>query len=255
MWFGSTPPPPPPATYKGPPLSSAYIFTAIAGVLLVLYKLQNKSKSSSPRFLPPAGTEKRSYELWVLKYSVVWMGTFGVVIAFQIYEYLDALGYFVLCGGLALPLLLQPLLSGTAPHAARAQLWIAIFGFIGNYWYTHYFYCVLRANYTMPAWRLNDVPIAMYSATHFYFSSYHVFANLPMRHVSRAGPPRPARLPTIAFVLLRQRAALLSARSVSMRALLLRGRCVPHTRRARCATRSKSASCWQCRTRPHSWRR
>ena len=192
MWFGSTPPPPPPATYKGPPLSSAYIFTAIAGVLLVLYKLQNKSKSSSPRFLPPVGTEKRSYELWVLKYSVVWMGTFGVVIAFQIYEYLDALGYFVLCGGLALPLLLQPLLSGTAPHAARAQLWIAIFGFIGNYWYTHYFYCVLRANYTMPAWRLNDVPIAMYSATHFYFSSYHVFANLPMRHVSRAGPPRPA---------------------------------------------------------------
>jgi hypothetical protein len=33
----------------------------------------------------------------------------------------------------------------------------------------------------MPSWRLNDVPIAMYFATHFYFSSYHVFANLALR--------------------------------------------------------------------------
>lgn len=185
----STPPPPPAPSYKGPPASSAYIFTAIAGVLLALYQLQTKHTSSLPRFLPPAGSEKRAYELWVLKYSVVWMGVFGIVIAFQIYESLDALGYFMLCGGLALPLLLQPLVSRPAPHAARAQLWIAVFGFIGNYWYTHYFYCVLRAKYTMPAWRLNDVPIAMYSATHFYFSSYHVFANLPLRHVRTAYAP------------------------------------------------------------------
>ena len=55
--------------------------------------------------------------------------------------------------------------------------------------YTHYFYCVLRANYTMPAWRLNDVPIAMFFATHFYFASYHVFANLPLRHVRSAYLP------------------------------------------------------------------
>ena len=52
--------------------------------------------------------------------------------------------------------------------------------------YTHYFYCVLRAKYTMPAWRLNDVPIAMYSATHFYFTSYHVLANLRIRFVRTA---------------------------------------------------------------------
>ena len=71
-----------------------------------------------------------------------------------------------------------------AQHAARAQLWIAVFGFIGNYFYTHYFYCVLRARYTMPAWRLNDVPIAMYFATHFYFSTYHVLAGLALRKVT-----------------------------------------------------------------------
>ena len=134
------------------------------------------------------------------------LSTFAAVIAFQVYEHLDAFGYFALCGGLALPLALQPLvapfgddvwwrdgrgLSGS--HAARAQLWVAIFGFIGNYWYTHYFYCVLRARYTMPAWRLNDVPIAMYLATHFYFSSYHVLANLPLRYVRTAYAPGVAR--------------------------------------------------------------
>lgn len=33
----------------------------------------------------------------------------------------------------------------------------------------------------MPAWRVNNVPICMYLATHFYFTSYHVFANLVLR--------------------------------------------------------------------------
>ena len=36
-------------------------------------------------------------------------------------------------GALAAPLVVQPVLSGSA-HAARAQLFIAIFSFIGNYW-------------------------------------------------------------------------------------------------------------------------
>jgi len=202
LWRRAAPAPPPPA-YRGPPIESAYVFAAIAVALLLLYLVQRRDPKAEPRWLPAAGTEKREYELWTLRYSVVWMGVFAVVIAFQLYEAFDAAAYLALCGGLALPLLLQPALFRTprglsasslgAQHAARAQLWIAIFGFIGNYWYTHYFYCVLRAKYTMPAWRLNDVPIAMFAATHFYFSSYHVFANLPMRHARTAFAPGPRR--------------------------------------------------------------
>ena len=133
---------PPPS--KLPPIESAYVFTAIAGVLLLLALVQRRDHASEPRWLPAAGSEKHEYELWVLKYSVFWMGTFAVIIAFQLYEYFGATSYFVCCGGLALPLLLQPLLmrgprgrcapSLGAQHAARAQLWILIFGFIGNYW-------------------------------------------------------------------------------------------------------------------------
>ena len=66
-----------------------------------------------------------------------------------------------------MPLLLQPILlpslTGDAnlPLASRysvkANVWLAIFSHIGNYWYTHYFYSVLRARYTMRAHYLNGV--------------------------------------------------------------------------------------------------
>lgn len=144
MFFGS-PPPPPVRAAALPPIESAYIFAAIAAALVALYAAQTRRPDGQPgQFLPPPKTEKREYEVWVLKYSVVWMGTFAVVIAFQLYEAFDAAAYFLLCGGLALPLLMQPLFMRTASgrampsigaqHAARAQLWIVIFGFIGNYW-------------------------------------------------------------------------------------------------------------------------
>jgi cycloeucalenol cycloisomerase len=35
----------------------------------------------------------------------------------------------------------------------------------------------------MPAHRLNNVPIALYFATHFYFSTYHFFSNALLRKV------------------------------------------------------------------------
>ena len=193
MFFSPpTLPPPAPPQLRGPPAESGAIFAAIIEALVAMLAAQRPDPDSTARWLPPPGDEKRSYEVWVLRYSVFWMGAFGVVIVAQIYETFDASGYFALCGGLAAPLVLQPMIwplgrTASQPrigaHAARAQLWIGIFGFIGNYWYTHYFYCVLRARYTMPAWRLNDVPIAMFLATHFYFSSYHVLANLVLRRV------------------------------------------------------------------------
>ena len=35
----------------------------------------------------------------------------------------------------------------------------------------------------MPAHRLNNVPIAMFLATHFYFSTYHFFSNALLRKI------------------------------------------------------------------------
>ena len=163
---------------------------------------RSKSKSCSSRSLldklplPSAEREpsKRAYEIFSLCYTPVWIGIFGVVVAFQVYEELDAFGYDALCIGLALPNLLQPIFYCTSDnpdskrklsdrYCTKANLWLAVYSFIGNYWYTHYFYSVLKAEYSMPAHRLNNVPIALFFATHFYFSTYHVFSNLFLRWV------------------------------------------------------------------------
>jgi cycloeucalenol cycloisomerase len=65
-------------------------------------------------------------------------------------------------------------------YSNNSQLITAL---VYTYRYTHYFYSVLKASYSMPATRLNNVPIAMFFATHFYFSSYHVFSNACLRKI------------------------------------------------------------------------
>jgi cycloeucalenol cycloisomerase len=64
----------------------------------------------------------------------------------------------------------------------KGQLWLFIMGFIGNYFWTHYFYRVLGATYTFPSYRLNDVPIPMFLATHAYFTFYHAAVNVALRY-------------------------------------------------------------------------
>lgn len=176
----------------------AAILGTIVATILGLISLQVFSRDGSSSWFPSAECEpsKRSYELFVAFYTPVWITAFGVIILFQLYENFDAITYSLVCGGLALPLLLQPLLfpsaGSSSPDAARpllqrysfkANLWIAIYSFIGNYFYTHYFFSVLKASYSMPAHRLNNVPIALYMATHFYFSTYHFFSNAILRKI------------------------------------------------------------------------
>lgn len=60
-------------------------------------------------------------------------------------------------------------------------MWIAIYSFIGNYFWTHYFYTLLKAKYTFPSWMLNGVPIPLYFMTHAYFCFYHAVSNMSLR--------------------------------------------------------------------------
>jgi cycloeucalenol cycloisomerase len=152
-------------------------------------------------WLPEAkGNEsKRLYEIWSLKYSAFWISCFGAIVAFKYYEVLDQNGYVYVCVGLALPLLIQPVLAPLGEREAaqplwqrysfKANVWLFIFSHIGNYWYTHYFYTVLKAKYTMPSYRLNDVPLALTFATHFYFTTYHTLSNLLLRKIETSFRP------------------------------------------------------------------
>lgn len=65
----------------------------------------------------------------------------------------------------------------------KANLWNFVFGYIGNYFWTHYFYQLLGAHYTFESYYWNRVPIPCYLATHAYFCFYHTFSALILRRV------------------------------------------------------------------------
>lgn len=217
---------------KIPPASTAYVFLALSLALIATIRIQKTQTSSSSNKKPhalPKNPQKRAYETFVLKYSALWMAIFTAVVASGVYEAFGAREYNALCAALALPLLLSPWLAEPASsgrrrplplarrHSTRAQLWIALFSFIGNYWYTHYFYSVLRARYTMEATRLHGVPVCMYFATHFYFSSYHVFANLALRWIcsSYAAGPRRFALLAVAVAFMSYATAFMETLTIS----------------------------------------
>ena len=54
---------------------------------------------------------------------------------------------------------------------------------IGNYFWTHYFYKILGCKYSFPAHRLNDVPFALTLITHSYFHLYFELGNIVQRKV------------------------------------------------------------------------
>lgn len=163
----------------------------LLGLVLLAQGLKLKDEKVGGNWFPTTdNSAKRDFEIYALKYSVVWCGVFGVVIAMKLYEQFTEVHYMALCTTLALPFLLQPILFPfeaeknlplTQRYSFKANVWIAIFSFVGNFWYTHYFYNVLKASYTMPSHRLNDVPIALFFATHFYFMLYHTASNLFLR--------------------------------------------------------------------------
>ena len=185
------------------------VLSTMFAILIGMHSIQSPSNATSSRYdsrslarslpiqLPDPRTEptKYCYESFCWKYTVVWIGIFGFIVVSQSYEYFTAWSYIFVCGGLAMPLVMQPVIYPRActikvkgklisnPDAKRpfserystkATLYLLTYSFIGNYWYTQYFYSVLKAKYTMPSHRLNDLPIAMFLATHFYFCTYHV---------------------------------------------------------------------------------
>jgi cycloeucalenol cycloisomerase len=68
----------------------------------------------------------------------------------------------------------------------QANIWIFIFGFVGNYFWTHYFYTVLGATYSFPSYKLNHVPLTAYLLTHSYFLFYHMISNFTIRRLRHA---------------------------------------------------------------------
>lgn len=98
--------------------------------------------------------------------------------------------YLAVSISLCLPGIVWPILFPCAadkgkPYAERfwvkAAVWIAIFSFYGNYFWTHYFYSLLGAKYLFDSYLLNDVPVVTYFCTYFYFTAYFSVTNIVQR--------------------------------------------------------------------------
>jgi cycloeucalenol cycloisomerase len=139
-----------------------------------------------------------------LVWGLVWVLSFALVVVTGVYHSFGDLGYLLIGLYVSLPYVVLPYfldppqyLVPPAPHQlstlrfdrwasarywVKANVWIAIFSFVGNYFWTHYFYHVLGAAYSFPVeFNLNGVPFFLYLITHAYFCFYHSLTNIAIR--------------------------------------------------------------------------
>jgi cycloeucalenol cycloisomerase len=97
---------------------------------------------------------------------------FGWIVLSRVFEHFTPTIYMGLGVLIAAPPIVWPLLfpvhetdralPWTERFTTKANLWIFCFAWIGNYFWTHYFYRILGAVYTFQAHRLNDVRTALH---------------------------------------------------------------------------------------------
>ncbi|XP_021905467.1 cycloeucalenol cycloisomerase [Carica papaya] len=136
---------------------------------------------------------KRWAELFFLGYTPFWLTLcLGIIVPYKLYERFTELEYLLLGLVSAVPSFLIPMLIvGKADHKlpwkdrywVKASVWIIIFSYVGNYFWTHYFFTVLGASYTFPSWKMNNVPHTTFLLTHVCFLFYHVTSNITLRRL------------------------------------------------------------------------
>ncbi|CAK9170297.1 unnamed protein product [Ilex paraguariensis] len=176
--------------------------------------------SSSSSLWLAENPSKRWGELFFLLYTPFWLTLcLGIVVPYKLYESFTELEYLLLGLISALPAFLIPMLAiakadssihwkdrywpslvpKKPPHAGslasvfyldvlsvKASLWIIIFSYVGNYFWTHYFFTVLGASYTFPSWKMNNVPHTTFLLTHVCFLFYHVTSNMTLRRLQHS---------------------------------------------------------------------
>jgi cycloeucalenol cycloisomerase len=136
-------------------------------------------------------SSKRYSELFFFFYGFFWITYIFVIVVTEYYENRTRLEWLLIGVIPFVPMWIIPLIIPsksdknipiTQRHWFKVNIWIVIFSFIGNYFWTHYFYKVLGAKYILDTYNLNNVPIVMYLLTHAYFTFYHSFMNMLQRY-------------------------------------------------------------------------
>lgn len=129
-------------------------------------------------------------ERLVLYYTILWISVVAVIVKLQLYESFTSNDFIKVGVALSVPCLLLSLLSPNdnlpfyKRYIFKANLFVLILSYLGNHFFTHYFYNVLGMRYIGPlagGLRINDVPVSMYLMTQPYFLSYHVLVSPVLR--------------------------------------------------------------------------
>ena len=150
--------------------------------------------------------DKAWVEKFFLLYSPVWMASMAAMMLTGADKSWSDGALLAHALATALPVLLVPMLLARRLGAGRwrdsywlkANLYLFVFGFFGNYFGSEYFFDVLgmvyhypNATTTLDATLVGSgtqaVPLIMYAYTHVYFMTYHATANIALRR-ARALP-------------------------------------------------------------------
>ncbi len=153
-------------------------------------------------------------EKFFLLYSPFWMIAIGLCMVLADLKHWSDVPYLVLGLAIALPPVLLPFRLAPSARAkvlaAKLNLWIWLFSFAGNYFFTRYFMDLLGLRYAYPT-RLNlgailvgqhrgEIPFLMFLLTQAYFLTYHALIFVAWRRAKRAWPVLIALACTCAFM-------------------------------------------------------
>lgn len=155
---------------------------------------QLHSNALTTHIYTPYNLSKQRGERFFLLYSLCyWIPLMAYIVLTGAYHHFNALSYMKVGVSIALPAVVVPLLFPSycddpmlaihQRYTTKANVYIWVISYIGNYLWTHYFYTVLHCSYTLPAepYVLNSVPFALYLITHGYFHFYHTISNMLLR--------------------------------------------------------------------------
>ncbi|KAL3620404.1 Bifunctional protein GlmU [Castilleja foliolosa] len=144
--------------------------------------------SSSNLWLAP-DPSKRWGEIFFLLYTPFWLTLcLGIVVPYKLYENFTEWEYLTLGLISALPAFIIPMIL-VGKRGQRIMLEGSVLGksnYVGNYFWTHYFFTVLGASYTFPSWKMNNVPHTTFLLTHVCFLFYHVTSNMTLRRIQHS---------------------------------------------------------------------
>lgn len=180
-----------------------------------------ESHSDQPFHFFSSNPDKAWVEKFFLIYSPVWMAVMAVTMMTGADKKLGDTALLLHGFSLALPVLLVPLCLAARFTAVpwfesywlKANLYLFIFGFFGNYFGSEYFFDVLGMVYNYPNVTTTldsalvgsgkqTVPLIMYCYTQVYFMTYHSTANIALRVLRQLKlPGRVVLFPAFVFVI------------------------------------------------------